>query len=127
MNYHSVTFISYDTWIPNASPGSPCSFIALLAACSSKPSSSDNASQEAPLTGGFLRQQQAPSASPALYGDFATNPNAERFIDKMVKRTWLRPPRAAQPAGPNAAAGLGVAAHGLTGARRAERRLAALS
>lgn len=58
--------------------------IALLAACSSKPSSSDMASQEAPLTGGFLRQPQAGAASPALYGDFAANPNAERFIDKMV-------------------------------------------
>ena len=56
--------------------------LALLAACSSKPSSSDVASQEAPLTGGLLRQAPASSDRPALYGDFATNPNAERFIKK---------------------------------------------
>lgn len=58
--------------------------IALLAACSSKPSSSDVAPQDAPSSGGFLRQAPASSDRPALYSDFATNPNAERFIEKMV-------------------------------------------
>ncbi|MBT9432295.1 lytic murein transglycosylase B [Candidatus Sodalis endolongispinus] len=58
--------------------------IALLASCSSKPSSSDVASQDAPSSGGFLRQTPSSSPRPVLYGDFATNPNVERFIDKMV-------------------------------------------
>ncbi|MCS3432429.1 lytic murein transglycosylase B [Klebsiella sp. BIGb0407] len=52
--------------------------IALLSACSSKP-----VAEVTPQTGGFLLQ---PSETVFMAtGDFAYNPEAEKFIDKMVK------------------------------------------
>lgn len=54
----------------------------LLSACSSKPKPVAAAPQSAPVQGGFLLEPEHTGLM--LGGDFANNPAAERFIDKMV-------------------------------------------
>lgn len=59
-------------------------FIPLLASCSSKPEVPSQQKMLAAPQGGFLLQ---PSHSgQAMFGDFAGNPAAEQFIDKMVEK-----------------------------------------
>ncbi|MFW0700718.1 lytic murein transglycosylase B [Pantoea sp. R13S299] len=59
-------------------------FIPLLASCSSKPEVPTQQKMLAAPQGGFLLQ---PSHSgQAMFGDFAGNPAAEQFIDKMVEK-----------------------------------------
>jgi len=56
----------------------------LLAACSSKPKTSAMPSETAAPSGGFLLEPQHNVMM--LSGDFANNPAAEQFIDKMVSK-----------------------------------------
>ncbi len=56
----------------------------LLAACSSKPHSSQPPAELVAPKGGFLLEPS--HAVQPMFGDFASNPVAEQFIDKMVAK-----------------------------------------
>ncbi|AVE69963.1 TPA: lytic murein transglycosylase B [Citrobacter koseri] len=57
---------------------------ALLAACSSKPQSSEIQTTTGAPSGGFLLEPQHNVM--VMGGDFANNPNAQQFIEKMVNK-----------------------------------------
>ncbi|MTH47298.1 lytic murein transglycosylase B [Intestinirhabdus alba] len=59
-------------------------FSVLLAACSSKPKPSENQTAMLVPTGGFLLEPRHNVMQ--LGGDFASNPNAQQFIDNMVRK-----------------------------------------
>lgn len=56
----------------------------LLAACSSTPKSSETQATTGTPSGGFLLEPQHNVMQ--MGGDFANNPNAQQFIDKMVNK-----------------------------------------
>lgn len=56
----------------------------LLAACSSKPKPTETETTTGTLSGGFLLEPQHNVMQ--MGGDFANNPNAQQFIDKMVNK-----------------------------------------
>ena len=56
----------------------------LLAACSSKPKPTETETTTGTPSGGFLLEPQHNVMQ--MGGDFANNPNAQQFIDKMVKK-----------------------------------------
>lgn len=56
----------------------------LLAACSSKPKPTETDTTTGTPSGGFLLEPQHNVMQ--MGGDFANNPNAQQFIDKMVKK-----------------------------------------
>ena len=56
----------------------------LLAACSSKPKPTETETTTGTPTGGFLLEPQHNVMQ--MGGDFANNPNAQQFIDKMVNK-----------------------------------------
>lgn len=56
----------------------------LLAACSSTPKSSETQATTGTSSGGFLLEPQHNVMQ--MGGDFANNPNAQQFIDKMVSK-----------------------------------------
>lgn len=56
--------------------------LVLLSACSSKPKTADQQTTSGTPSGGFLLQPQHDVFMQT--GDFAYNPEAEKFIDKMV-------------------------------------------
>lgn len=56
----------------------------LLAACSSKPKPTETDTTTGTPSGGFLLEQQHNVMQ--MGGDFANNPNAQQFIDKMVNK-----------------------------------------
>lgn len=56
----------------------------LLAACSSKPKPTDTDTTTGTPSGGFLLEPQHNVMQ--MGGDFANNPNAQQFIDKMVNK-----------------------------------------
>ncbi|HGY8391128.1 TPA: lytic murein transglycosylase B [Escherichia coli] len=56
----------------------------LLAACSSKPKSTETETTTGTPSGGFLLEPQHNVMQ--MGGDFANNPNAQQFIDKMVNK-----------------------------------------
>ena len=56
----------------------------LLAACSSQPKPTDTATTTGTPSGGFLLEPQHNVMQ--MGGDFANNPNAQQFIDKMVNK-----------------------------------------
>lgn len=56
----------------------------LLAACSSTPKSSETQATTGTPSGGFLLEPQHNVMQ--MGGDFANNPNAQQFIDKMVSK-----------------------------------------
>ncbi len=56
----------------------------LLAACSSKPKPTETDTTTGTLSGGFLLEPQHNVMQ--MGGDFANNPNAQQFIDKMVNK-----------------------------------------
>lgn len=56
----------------------------LLAACSSKPKPTETDTTTGTPSGGFLLEPQHNLMQ--MGGDFANNPNAQQFIDKMVKK-----------------------------------------
>ncbi|MDE1190499.1 MAG: lytic murein transglycosylase B [Pantoea sp.] len=58
--------------------------ITLLAACSSKPETSQQPAVVSAPQGGFLLDQS--HAIQPMFGDFAENPAAEQFIDQMVAK-----------------------------------------
>lgn len=58
--------------------------IALLAACSSKPHTAQQPAVVSAPQGGFLLD--ASHANQSMFGDFAGNPAAEKFIDEMVAK-----------------------------------------
>ena len=104
----------------------------LLAACSSKPKPSETETTTGTPSGGFLLEPQHNVMQTG--GDFANNPNAQQFIEKMVNKHGFRPPAAAGDPVAGEASGLGTAADGSPGAddigetaSRSERRMAAVS
>ncbi len=56
----------------------------LLAACSSKPKPTETDTTTGTPSGGFLLEPQHNVMQ--MGGDFANNPNAQQFIDKMVNK-----------------------------------------
>lgn len=56
----------------------------LLAACSSKPKPTETETTTGTPSGGFLLEPQHNVMQ--MGGDFANNPNAQQFIDKMVNK-----------------------------------------
>ncbi len=58
--------------------------VLLLAACSSTPKSSETQATTGTPSGGFLLEPQHNVMQ--MGGDFANNPNAQQFIDKMVSK-----------------------------------------
>lgn len=56
----------------------------LLAACSSKPKPTETETTTGTPSGGFLLEPQHNVM--LMGGDFANNPNAQQFIDKMVNK-----------------------------------------
>jgi len=56
----------------------------LLAACSSKPKPSETQTTTGAPSGGFLLEPQHNVMQTG--GDFANNPNAQQFIEKMVNK-----------------------------------------
>ncbi len=56
----------------------------LLAACSSKPKPAETDTTTGTPSGGFLLEPQHNVMQ--MGGDFADNPNAQQFIDKMVNK-----------------------------------------
>lgn len=59
-------------------------FFVLLAACSSKPKPTETETTTGTPSGGFLLEPQHNVMQ--MGGDFANNPNAQQFIDKMVNK-----------------------------------------
>ncbi len=59
-------------------------FFVLLAACSSKPKPTETDTTTGTPSGGFLLEPQHNVMQ--MGGDFANNPNAQQFIDKMVNK-----------------------------------------
>ena len=65
----------YVTWLP---------LFVLLAACSSKPKPTETETTTGTPSGGFLLEPQHNVMQ--MGGDFANNPNAQQFIDRMVNK-----------------------------------------
>ncbi len=59
----------------------------LLAACSSKPKPTETDTTTGTPSGGFLLEPQHNVMQ--MGGDFANNPNAQQFIDKMVNENTV--------------------------------------
>ncbi len=73
-------------WTPHvqASLCNIASLFVLLAACSSKPKPTETETTTGTPSGGFLLEPQHNVMQ--MGGDFANNPNAQQFIDKMVNK-----------------------------------------
>lgn len=85
MLYHTCLVESVK-WTPHvqASLCNIASPFVLLAACSSKPKPTETETTTGTPSGGFLLEPQHNVMQ--MGGDFANNPNAQQFIDKMVNK-----------------------------------------